>query len=99
MAYGLAEKKYRVLLITLDQQQNTTYILMYDNLLDKDIVNTIYEAGIIDFIPSVLDMVQIDFGLQDKADQPFRISKAIKEVEHNYDYTILDIRQYYLQSL
>jgi len=102
MAYGLAEKKYRVLLIDLDQQQNTTYTLMSDNLLDidssiydvfmknKDIKDTIYEAGTIDFIPSVPDMMQIDFELQGKPDQPYRLAEGLKEVENDYDYIILD---------
>lgn len=102
MAYGLAEKGYRVLLIDLDQQQNTTYTLMQNDLLDIEksiydvfmkngnIKDTIYNAGSIDFIPSVPDMMQIDFELQGKPDQPYRLHEGLRDVESDYDYIILD---------
>lgn len=102
MAYGLAEKGYRVLLIDLDQQQNTTYTLMDENLLDIEksiydvfmknvnINDTIYKVGAIDFIPSVPDMMQIDFELQGKPDQPYRLQEGLKDIKTNYDYIILD---------
>lgn len=102
MAYGLAEKGYHILLIDLDQQQNTTYTLMQDNILEiensiydvfmknKSIKDTIYNAGLIDFIPSVPDMMQIDFELQGKPDQPYRLHEGLKEIEAEYDYIILD---------
>ncbi|WP_276421687.1 ParA family protein [Lactococcus garvieae] len=101
-ASGLAELGYRVLLIDLDQQQNTTYTLMPDGILNiensiydvfmqkKNIKDTIYNVGNIDFIPSVPDMMQIDFELQGKPDQPYRLTEALKEIEDQYDFIILD---------
>ncbi|WP_270265450.1 ParA family protein [Lactococcus formosensis] len=101
-ASGLAELGYRVLLIDLDQQQNTTYTLMPDGILNiensiydvfmqkKNIKDTIYSVGNIDFIPSVPDMMQIDFELQGKPDQPYRLAEALKEIEDQYDFIILD---------
>ncbi|MCO7130273.1 AAA family ATPase (plasmid) [Lactococcus garvieae] len=101
-ASGLAELGYRVLLIDLDQQQNTTYTLMPDGILNiensiydvfmqkKNIKDTIYTVGNIDFIPSVPDMMQIDFELQGKPDQPYRLAEALKEIEDQYDFIILD---------
>lgn len=101
-ASGLAELGYRVLLIDLDQQQNTTYTLMPDGILNiensiydvfmqkKNIRDTIYSVGNIDFIPSVPDMMQIDFELQGKPDQPYRLAEALKEIEDQYDFIILD---------
>lgn len=101
-ASGLAELGYKVLLIDLDQQQNTTYTLMPDGILNiensiydvfmqkKNIKDTIYTVGNIDFIPSVPDMMQIDFELQGKPDQPYRLAEALKEIEEQYDFIILD---------
>lgn len=56
----------------------------------KNIKDTIYTVGNIDFIPSVPDMMQIDFELQGKPDQPYRLAEALKEIENQYDFIILD---------
>ncbi len=102
LAIGLSKKGKKVLLVDLDQQQNTTYTMMAEKLLTiensiydvfmqkKNIKETIYHVGEIDFIPSVPNMMQIDFELQGKPDQPYRLLEGIKEIENDYDYIIFD---------
>ena len=102
LAIGLSKKGKKVLLVDLDQQQNTTYTMMAEKLLTiensiydvfmqkKSIKETIYHVGEIDFIPSVPNMMQIDFELQGKPDQPYRLLEGIKEIENDYDYIIFD---------
>lgn len=64
---------------------------IYDVFMQKkNIKDTIYTVGNIDFIPSVPDMMQIDFELQGKPDQPYRLAEALKEIEDQYDFIILD---------
>lgn len=102
LAIGLSKTGKKVLLVDLDQQQNTTYTMLAEKLLSiensiydvfmqkKSIKETIYHVGEIDFIPSVPNMMQIDFELQGKPDQPYRLLEGIKEIENDYDYIIFD---------
>jgi len=94
---------YRVLLIDLDSQGHATKCLGLDGesfektLLDVlvkrvPISQVLVQSGMpqLDLVPSNLTMSTVDLALMPLAGREFKLKNALKEVEGQYDLTVLD---------
>src|SRR5512142_319046 len=102
-AYRLAERGYRVLMIDLDSQGHATKCLgkegssFTQTLLDVLIRKTPLADVTVDtrmpglrLVPANLSMSTIDLALMPLAGREFRLRNALKEVEGQYDFIVLD---------
>lgn len=102
-AYRLAERGYRVLMIDLDSQGHATKCLGQEGedathtLLDvlirkKPISEVTLETAMpgLSLVPANLAMSTIDLALMPLAGREFRLRNALKEVEAQYDFVVLD---------
>lgn len=102
-AFRMAEMGYRVLLLDLDSQGHATKCLGLDGesfektLLDVLVKRTpisqaIVQSGMpqLDLVPSNLTMSTVDLALMPLAGREFKLKNALKEVEGEYDLTVLD---------
>ncbi|MFN7135574.1 MAG: AAA family ATPase, partial [Myxococcales bacterium] len=102
-AFRLAEMGYRVLLIDLDSQGHATKCLGLEGeefektLLDvlvkrQPISQVIVSSGVpqLDLIPCNLTMSTVDLALMPMAGREFKLRNALKEVEPQYDFIVLD---------
>jgi len=102
-AYRLAERGYRVLMLDLDSQGHATKCLgregsdfthtLLDVLIRK---KPISEATIhtrmpgLALVPANLEMSTIDLALMPLAGREFRLKNALREVEGQYDFIVMD---------
>jgi len=102
-AFRMAETGYRVLLIDLDSQGHATKCLGLDGesfektLLDVLVKKTplsqvIVQSGMpqLDLVPSNLAMSTVDLALMPLSGREYKLRNALKEVEGQYDLTVLD---------
>ena len=102
-AFRMAEMGYRVLLIDLDSQGHATKCLGLEGesfektLLEvlvkrAPIAEVIVQSGQpqLDLVPSNLSMSTIDLALMPLAGREYKLRNALKDVEGQYDLTILD---------
>jgi chromosome partitioning protein len=102
-AFRMAETGYRVLLLDLDSQGHATKCLGLDGesfektLLDVLVKKTpmaqvIVQSGMpqLDLVPSNLTMSTVDLALMPLSGREFKLRNALKEVEGQYDLTVLD---------
>ena len=102
LAIGLAQKKYKVLVLDLDPQCSTSATFqvntkpntIYDVLKGNcDISDAIYKNNYIDLISSSLELINADDEFKKGAYQ-YKMHKLIKEqldkVKDNYNYIIID---------
>ncbi|MFV9550201.1 ParA family protein [Algibacter sp. PT7-4] len=98
---GVLEKK--VLLIDADPQANATsgigidvesvelgtyQLLEHSNSAKEAIVKT--ETPNLDIIPAHIDLVAIEIELVDKDEREYMLKKALKDIQEEYDYIIID---------
>ena len=102
LAIGLAQKKYKVLVVDLDPQcstsitfkandkPNTIYQVLKDNC---SITDAIYDNGYINILPSSLELINADDEFKKGVFQ-YKMHKLVKEqldkIKSNYDYIIID---------
>ena len=102
LAIGLAQKKYKVLVVDLDPQcstsitfkandkANTIYQVLKGNC---NITDAIYDNGYINIIPSSLELINADDEFK-KGIYQYKMHKLVKEqldkIKSNYDYIIID---------
>lgn len=102
-AFRLAEMGYRVLLIDLDSQGHATKCLgLEGELFDKTLLEVlvkrvpvsevIVSAGVpqLDLVPSNLNMSTVDLALMPMAGREFKLRNALKEIEGQYDFVVMD---------
>lgn len=102
-AFRLAEMGYRVLLLDLDSQGHATKCLglegeelartLLDVLVKKlPLSQAIVSSGVpqLDLVPSNLAMSTMDLALMPLAGREFKLRNALKEIEGQYDFTVLD---------
>jgi chromosome partitioning protein len=102
-AYRLAERGYRVLMIDLDSQGHATKCLGQEGssfehtLLDVLIRKTPISAVTVQtrmptlaLVPANLAMSTIDLALMPLAGREFRLRNALKEIEGQYDFVVMD---------
>ena len=102
LSIGLALKKYKVLLVDLDPQGNTTATFKADNTTNNiyqvlkgncNISNAISKNNYIDIIASSLDLINADDEFK-KGIYQYKMHKLLKEqldlIKNNYDYIIID---------
>jgi chromosome partitioning protein len=102
-AYRLWELGYRVLVIDLDSQGHATKCLglegsdfpktLHDVLIRRvPFKEVIVDTGLpgLSLVPSNLGMSTIELALMPLAGREFKLRTALKEVENEYDFTVLD---------
>jgi chromosome partitioning protein len=102
-AYRLAEKGYRVLMVDLDSQGHATKCLgkegssftatLHDAIIRKTPLSTVtVPTGMpgLSLVPANLAMSTIDLALMPLAGREFRLRNALREVEGQYDFVIMD---------
>jgi chromosome partitioning protein len=102
-AYRLAERGYRVLMIDLDSQGHATKCLgqegssfahtLLDVLIRKKPVAEVTVATRmpnLSLVPANLTMSTIDLALMPLAGREYRLRNALKEVEGQYDFIVMD---------
>jgi chromosome partitioning protein len=102
-AFRLAERGYRVLMLDLDSQGHATKCLgkegasfprtLYDVLIRKVPVAEVTIQTVmpgLSLVPSNLAMSTVDLALMPLAGREFRLRNALKEVEGNYDFVVMD---------
>lgn len=102
-AFRLAEMGHRVLVIDLDSQGHASKCLgvageeaegtLFDAIIKKrPIADVIVPTGMpgLDLVPSNLSMSTIDLSLMPLSAREFRLRNALKEVEGQYDFAVLD---------
>jgi chromosome partitioning protein len=102
-AYRLAERGYRVLMIDLDSQGHATKCLGQEGssfehtLLDviirkKPVSEVTVQTRMpgLSLVPANLAMSTIDLALMPLAGREFRLRNALKEVEGQYDFIVMD---------
>jgi len=102
-AHRLAEMGHRVLLIDLDSQGHASKCVGFDG---EDHEGTLYDVLIkkvpikqirvetpmaeLHLVPSNLRMATIDIALMPLSAREYRLRKALEEIEHEYDFIIMD---------
>jgi chromosome partitioning protein len=102
-AYRLAERGYRVLMIDLDSQGHATKCLgkegssftatLHDAIIRKTPLSTVtVPTGMpgLSLVPANLAMSTIDLALMPLAGREFRLRNALREVDGQYDFVIMD---------
>lgn len=102
-AYRLAERGYRVLMVDLDSQGHATKCLgqegssfahtLLDVLIRKKPVAEVTVATRmpnLSLVPANLTMSTIDLALMPLAGREYRLRNALKEVEGQYDFVVMD---------
>ena len=102
-AYRLAEKGYRVLMVDLDSQGHATKCLGKEGssftatLLDaiirkRPLAEVTVPTGMpgLSLVPANLAMSTIDLALMPLAGREFRLRNALREVEGQYDFVVMD---------
>lgn len=100
LAAGLLVLKKRVLAIDLDSQCNFTsmcnsfnneLVSIHEVLLRKcSIRDAIQNVNGLDTIQSALDLENVNVEMLNEPDRLFRLREALKEVQDDYDYIIID---------
>lgn len=103
LAYGLAKRGKKVLMVDMDAQCNLTSwqglnpeeieVSLYDVMTDKKSVrDAIAEIipGKLDILPSTPDVAALDLELSSRVRREFVLTKKFKEIENDYDYVVLD---------
>lgn len=98
---GLSKIGYKVLLVDMDPQANLTYSLKVQNSrLDKNIYHVLkgqlgakdiimkYES--FDILPASIDLSGAEMELINEPAREFILRDALKEVEDDYDFILLD---------
>ena len=103
LAAALAILEKKVLLIDADPQANATSglgisvddkklgtyeLLEHTATTEETIVKT--NVPYLDIIPSHIDLVAIEIELVDKKEREFMLKKALKSVQDQYDYILID---------
>lgn len=103
LAAALAILEKKVLLIDADPQANATSglgisvddkklgtyeLLEHTATIEQTIVKT--NVAHLDIIPSHIDLVAIEIELVDKKEREFMLKKALKSVQNQYDYILID---------
>ena len=102
-AFRLAERGYRVLVIDLDSQGHATKCLgqegaeitatLHDVLIRKKPISEVVQKTSmpgLTLVPSNLSMSTIDLALMPLAGREFRLRTALREVEGQYDFVVMD---------
>jgi chromosome partitioning protein len=102
-AYRLAERGYRVLMIDLDSQGHATKCLgqegssfehtLLDVLIRKKPISEVTVPTRLPglaLVPANLAMSTIDLALMPLAGREFRLRNALKEIEGQYDFVVMD---------
>jgi chromosome partitioning protein len=102
-AFRLNEMGYRVLLMDLDSQGHSTKCLGYEGAdFDRTLYSTLVDKAPLaeciahtntpglDFIPSNLQMATVDIALMPMPAREFRLAKALRAVESQYDFVVMD---------
>ncbi|NVJ66030.1 MAG: ParA family protein [Gammaproteobacteria bacterium] len=103
LAASLAQEGKRVLMVDLDPQGNATMgsgidkmeleVSVYDALMDPSETKshiTVSEVAGFDLLPSNADLTAAEVHLLELEDKEQRLSMAIDEVSHYYDYVLID---------
>ena len=103
MSAYLSSYGYKTLLIDLDPQsnstsgigigsgdvENSTYDVLINNMDPHEaIINTIYKN--LDLLPSSIQLAGAEVELVSSIKREYRLSEAVKKVEEEYDYIIID---------
>ena len=103
LSAGLAANKKKVLLVDLDPQGNATmgsgveksdlnfnvyHVLIGQAEINETLVRS--ETGGYDVLPSNRELSGADIDLMDMEDREYRLKNALKELESNYDYILID---------
>ena len=101
-AYRLAEQGYRVLVVDLDSQGHASKCLgvaaedlptLADSVIKKrPLSEVVVKTALptLDLVPSNLAMSTIDLSLMPLSAREFRLRNALKEIEGNYSFIVLD---------
>jgi chromosome partitioning protein len=106
LAAGLALEGYKVLLIDIDPQGNTSHVFIHPQV-DLDLEKTLYSTLInfaplspiiietrvnnLHFVPSHIRLSGVDLELAQVFDnRSERLKRAVDEISSNYDYIIID---------
>lgn len=106
LAAGLSLEGYKVLLIDVDPQANTTQVFIHPNIeidLEKSLYNVVIrfaplasvvqrtEFPNLDFVPSHIRLSGVDLELAQAFDnRSARLKQAIDQLKPHYDYIIMD---------
>lgn len=103
LAASMAQEGKRVLLVDLDPQGNATMgsgidkmaleVSVYDALMDPSETKghiTVSEVAGYDLLPSNSDLTAAEVHLLELEDKEQRLSEALKQVSHYYDYIFID---------
>ena len=100
IAASLAATKRRTLLVDLDPQGNATTATGVDGLNSKTLYSHYFEKTPInkciqktkdnyDVIPGSEELIALEVSIRSDGNQAF-LSKSLKDLDSNYDYTIID---------
>ena len=100
IADALMFMEYRVLLIDLDPQSNSTAVFLGEERPEKSVLDVILEKDKIkkciqksdfgDIVPGSKELADWDGQLISAPGGTKRIKKALKDIENDYDYVIMD---------
>ena len=104
LAYGLAERGYKVLVIDLDQQADTTFSMTHNKSYDHsktsfEVVTRQITAAqavipinlLVDLIPANKKLAQLDVALfQNGIYKADLLQQALKPLKENYDFILID---------
>lgn len=114
LAAALRKRGYRVLLIDLDSQANSTFaagLVKFqfeedDNLRDNNVFHLIEYSTLhiqdvahksnffnnpeIDVVPSHINLIELQYKLNQNTAAPVRLIQKLKNEEENYDFVIID---------
>ena len=101
LAVALAERGKRVLMVDLDPQACLTYevgidpeeldVSIHDVMLGRvSAAEALADNGIVDLLPSSIDLAGSEIHLLTKTGREFVLGKALEPLVDNYDYTFID---------